>query len=480
MNKSVIMKWFRLGTMAVVAGAFAVQVVYAVIWAIQNGNNVQDFYDSAVYISGASTMQSDQWRLIGYSFFLKVFLWLGEHYAVPVYLVQVIVGVLCFTQAIRSIYKMFSGQTISALKALPASVYIITIPIIWQMQFAILPDSLCLSLIVLLLSGVIETWCTKDARIWKNIVMMAVTLLFLGVLERHYFYAGIFLVCMNIFARIILFVKKKYRTKMNTILILCMMIAVLVTSLSATTINRSVPQKEGYASYSMEADLWKRFVYPNIVEDYPHYTERITAIMPEYVAHICGEHYEYYMNSVVPMFEHFNPEEAESICFEVARIGFALHRQEFVESAVKEGIAYACMPLSMVKYMYNNSDSLYGHNFSKMYEMCPRLTADYMHIGMNGLLIVSVLGLLVLVTDVSHDKKGRRRKILTTLYCAVAIVCVTVPIMFFSFAKFDYRIGLFSTFIWATLALITYLKRPSVFDNMEIKNGKYRTNNEWG
>ena len=68
-----ILKWFRIGCMAICTGIAVVQVIYAILWAIGNGNNIQDFYDSSIYLANANSLTSDGWRLIGYSLFLKVF-----------------------------------------------------------------------------------------------------------------------------------------------------------------------------------------------------------------------------------------------------------------------------------------------------------------------------------------------------------------------------------------------------------------------
>ena len=149
-------KWLEIIAMAVITGICLVQVLYAVVWAVRNGNNVQDFYDTAVYLDSALTLQSDGWRLIGYSLILKVFLPFGKSFSVALYLGQCAIGILCFTQVIRSFVKLFWGEQLSFLKALPVAVYIITIPIIWQMQFAVLPDALCLSFSLLLCSGLME------------------------------------------------------------------------------------------------------------------------------------------------------------------------------------------------------------------------------------------------------------------------------------------------------------------------------------
>ena len=450
-------KWLEIIAMAVITGICLVQVLYAVVWAVRNGNNVQDFYDTAVYLDSALTLQSDGWRLIGYSLILKVFLPFGKSFSVALYLGQCAIGILCFTQVIRSFVKLFWGEQLSFLKALPVAVYIITIPIIWQMQFAVLPDALCLSFLLLLCSGLMECRGLKDKpapQVWG---MIAGSLFMLGILERHYFYGGCILIGANLLAQLIHFFKKENRKRSNYITALGLAVIIFIMPIVVVTLWNITPKSETYAAYSPEADLWKRFVYPNIVDDYPYYSEDIQNVFSENdVIEVSGR-YEYYRDKLMPLIEEYGTDNAKTICLEMVKTGWMLHRNELIEKTVKEGISYALIPALMPKYMYNNANSLYGHNFSRMYEVCPKLTADYMHVGMNGFLVVCVLGILMSGVRVLADKHTCKAVIKAILYSIVSTCCITLPAMLFSFARFDYRIGLFSTFAWGICSVVVIM-----------------------
>ena len=105
-----VKKWFRLSIMAICTGIGMVQLIYAIIWAFQNGNNVQDFFDSSIYISGALKMKSDGWRLLGYSCFLFPFKMsegiLKENYVIPVYCVQAVISLLCYAKGCKTIAEV--------------------------------------------------------------------------------------------------------------------------------------------------------------------------------------------------------------------------------------------------------------------------------------------------------------------------------------------------------------------------------------
>lgn len=452
-----ILKWFRIGCMAICTGIAVVQVIYAILWAIGNGNNIQDFYDSSIYLANANSLTSDGWRLIGYSLFLKVFrlaeFVIKDYYVLLIYFAQTVISLLCYAKGCKTFVCLFLKKDVQLKWMLIPATYIVTIPVVWQMQFAILPDAICVALIILLFSLLAEILWDYEKFRWKKICIIGILLVVFGFVHRHYFYAGVLLAIATLLIMLLRMIKKKYCNKKIVYTILIMVACILITSVASNIGNSLIPKSYTYASYSWTVDLWKRFVYPDLYENYPHYTERIVAIVPDYVAQTCDEHYEYYMNSLAPMIRNLNQEEAESIYFELARIGFALHRQEMIENSVKEGIAYAVVPLAMEKYMYNNGNSLYGYNFTRMYEKCPNLTSDYMHIGMNGFCVVSLLGVIMYLLEFLVDRKHKRNRVLTIGYCALSIICVTIPMMFFAVMKFDYRIGLFSVFIWAVVAL---------------------------
>ena len=457
-----IVNRLRLVVMAVLAGIGIVQVILAVAWAVGNGSHIQGFYDSSVYLSNAINGVSDGWRLAGYACVIKLFMLLKgilkEYYVIGIYLFQVAVSLFCFAEGFRCVAVYLFNKKISFKKALLFAGYIVTIPIVWQMQFAILPDAICLALTVLVFAQLVKLFGTKEGFCLPALLVIAVSILLLGVFHRHYLYGALVMVFVGAFILLIRQIKKSYRNRKTLLTALLLIVGIVVLPLVTEKINQAVPRNGSYATYSMAADLWKRFVFPDLHENYPHYTERITAILPDYVTEVCDDYYEYYMNSVGVMIEIANREEAESIYFEIARIGFALHRQDMIKSAVKEATGYCFIPFAMEKYMYNNGNSLYGHNYMKMYDCNPALTAVYMHVGMNGFMVIAVLGCIMFLAECIDHKKLCKKRILSLGWCALAIGTVTAPMMIFAVAKFDYRIGLFSAFVWIVLAVTSIYK----------------------
>lgn len=462
MNKSVT-KWPGIISRAVCLGIFGVQLVYALVWAFRNGNNIQDFYDTAIYIKSAVTMSGDGWRLLGYSVILHLFLgmqqWLGDSYVVPLYLMQGCVSLLCFAQGCKTFAELWLQKKISYNKMLFPALYILTLPVIWQMQFAVLPDALCLALTVLLFSKMAEClWDYRTLR-WDAVLIMLGCLLMIGILHRHYFYGAVLLCFISVMIMLLRSCKKKYRTRESFLMAGITLVCVSITAVLSFTMNAKGIENENYAKYSLTADMWDTFVYPNIQEDYAQYPQTVKDVLPQAYVDEYGSYYEYNMSYIASVIENADPDHAEEIYLEMIQTGLSLHGKEKAVGMAKEGISYVLFPAGMIKYMYFNGNSLYGHNIMKMYETAPKLTIDYMHIGMNGLGIVTVLGLLMFVMNMISDKKHYIHKAHVLLYCALGVFVFICPVMIFSMIGFDYRVGIFSAFIWAMLALLNQYER---------------------
>lgn len=462
-------KWLKLICKALFAGIGIVQCVYAILWAIANGNNVQDFYDTALYISNAELLISDGWRLAGYSVFIRFFMLFegvfGVSYVVLLYLTQACIALICFAEGIRSISRMISGKVMKFSQAILPAIYILTVPIIWQMQFAILPDALALSLVVLLFAKILQLQQDPKQFCWNCLPVIFGALLLLGVLHRHYFYGAWCLLVIEAVVLLFRQIGKKHRIGKAFWASCVLILFAIFTPIMVKAVNNAVPKEDVYATYSIEADLLSRFVYPNLSSDFYAYSEEIKSIIEGYTIPVAGGAHEYYMNGIGPMIENSNLQEAPAIYREMVETGWILHKEEFAKNIVKETVSYLLMPIAMVKYMYYSGVSLYGHNYTKMYEMEPILTAEYMHVSMNGLLAVCILGIMMYLFDFFADKEAKKQRVLTLLHGLVSIVCVTVPLMLFAVARFDYRIGLFSTFIWAGFSIVTILEHRSKGDN---------------
>ncbi len=464
MSKNAIKK-IKCICLAMCTGIGAVQLIYAIIWSFRNGCNVQDFYDTSLYLESAVTMLGDGWRLLGYSVLVRFFLgmqkWFGNYYVTVLYVVQAVISLLCFAQGCKTIGELIYHKKVPYIKMLLPALYILTLPVIWQMQFAVLPDALCVAMIVLMFSKIAEClWKYNDLQ-WPAMLVIFGCLLFISVLHRHYFYSAVLLCGISVLVFIFRGIKKKYRNK-NTIVLVCSIIlSMAVAFIVSGTVNKQNVRTDSYVRYSTEADLWSMFVYPNIREDYDDYPRCVKEVLSQETVVVYGDHYERYMNYIAIEIQNRAGMEAEQIYQEMLQTGMRLHREELAKGILKEGISYLAFPFAMIKNMYYNGDSLYGHNFIRMYEADPGLTNDYMHIGMNGFGLIAVIGILNYFSAFAEKKEGRKNMIAAALYYTTGIIVIILPLMLFSVVKFDYRFGMVPAFVWGAFALISVLCKTS-------------------
>lgn len=461
MKKSQI-KWWRIVGLSVWVGIGLIQLAYALCWAWQNGSNIQDFYDSEKFIQSALHLTCDGWRLAGYSCIIRFFMrfenLLGPGYIVLLYLFQATCTLFCFAEGVRCIRKCFDGYVLPFGWAVAIAGYLVTLPVIWQMQFAVLPDALSLSLVVLAVSKMIEVFLDKESHNFYAKLTIAGSVICIGLLERHYFFG---MICFLFLNGIVLLAhgiwKKDGRQRKLTFgwILLCMAI---VIPFLVEAVNRSVPTVKEYTPYSIQAELIPRFVYPNIKEDYEYYPDAVKEVLPEQLAYRRSEYLELYFEEIGATMAERCTGDVSMLYLDMAKTGFSLHRGEIIKGTVKECILYAMTPFSLLKNMYSNGNSLYGHNYTKMYEMSPKLTADYMHLGINGLLIVIILGSIIGLAEFIFSKKIRKQRGKIFLYAAGCAFCITMPMILLSIMRFDYRNGLFILFLWALFA-VTYISR---------------------
>lgn len=464
-----IAKWLKIVSIAIWIGIYAVQMIFAICWAFRNGNHIQSFYETSIYFGNAIDMVSDGWHLSGYAVIIRIFMlleiFLDENYIIVLYLFQVFCSLICYAYGYRCLTRIMFKKHLSIFKSLLPAGYILTLPTVWQMQFSVLPDALCLCVAILIFVSLANLLMVSNKLEWNHLLIVGGGLLLLGVFHHHYFYGAWCLVCIAAFISLIRMLNKKYRGKKGVYTIGILILSIIICPVVANAVNQTVPKKGEYITHSLSAELLERFVFEEMSENSPYYNNLIADDAKDYLNENPIIYMEEYYRSFGPMIENNNPKAAEETYKEMARVGFSVQREEIISEIIKETVAYSLVPIAMEKYMYNNGNSLYGHNYSKMYETSARLTADYMHVGMNGLLAVGILGWIVFGMYFIRQKEGRGKRIFALLWYALGIWSITFPQMLFSVGKFDYRIGLFSTFIWGIFAITNILNKTDVISD---------------
>ncbi len=436
----------------ILLGAFLVQIILAFIWAWNNFFTVQEFYETNLYFSSVLERQGDGWNLRGYPLLLEAmqalfhFSWI--RYYVVIYILQVVFSWICFSGSVMSFVKIFMHRQMSPFYALLLGAYVLTIPVVWQMQFALLPDALCLAAVCVLFSRGLELVYDPGSFHWDFLYVMAGTLILTGLFERHYFY-GAAIWCVIIYLHYILkrraglreveeiererkkvtdgvniveLYKKRTRGPVRKTLIFYPMVCVLVCIVVIAFLHAERMGVEN--RYNIVADFMNRAVLPYAENTERFYDEELQVCVAE-------------------------PETALALCKEA----FELHGSDIVLRLAKEGAGHVFAPFSIVKYMHQGGNSKFGYNYSRMWEDTPVLTRNYFYVGNHGALMVVLAGLVTGIVTCIKNKELRCRFAKLLLLPIAAILVITFARVIFSTISIDYRDSLFAQCIWVITAV---------------------------
>lgn len=446
--------WCKRILMSVWLAAFLLQLVLAVCWAVQNWNCVQEFYDTKIYIDGIINRTTDGWHLPGYSVLLfvirKFFGFVKAEYIPGVYMFQVLFSLFCFTEGLRSLVKAWTGRHLSYLYAVLAGIYILTLPTIWQMQFALLPDAMCLAATCILAVKLLEMIRDPLKFRWDCLYVVAGALLLTGTYERHYFYGCLVLTICFGFAAVISKIKTFKGLKKEWKTAVFLPAVIVIVTFATMLYPRAIGIAGPYPSYSITADFMRRTVVPYVTETSKDANEEWSAyITPELVkAHEDSEIGFY--TAILPSIEQRTAPAQDSVYADLILYSMKRNGADILSRFVKETAGYLVAPFSNVKYIYAAGNSHYGYNFSRMWLQAPKLTGMYMRVGTIGFALVVTTGIACAIFLSIKDKKYFKNLLRTLLLSLSAIVCITVPLALFATRMYDYRLSLFAQCVWVT------------------------------
>ncbi len=454
--------WCRHILISIWIGVFAVQLVLAVMWAFANWNIVQEFYDTKIYIDSVVQRTTDGWHLPGYSVYLFVirrfFGFVKAEYIPGMYVFQILFSVFCFAESFRSIVVTYTRREFGYLYGLLAGIYVVTLPSVWQMQFAILPDAMCLAATCILTVKMLEIMRDTAKFRWDCCYVVAGALLLTGTFQRHYFYGCLIItVLFGAFAvgrklKACKGLKEEWKTAvfLPVIVVVVLFVTVLYP--------RAIGVAGAYASYSIEADLMRRTVVPYLTENAEYGNEEWNRyVTPELVKAHENSELGFY-TAILPQIEQQAGEETEAVCRNLITFSVKRNAKDIGVRLIKEMTGYVFAPLSNVKYIYAAGNSRYGYNLTRMWEQTPLLTKRYMVVGNCGLLLLVTAGFAVSIFSTVKKKSGWKPLLQGVSTALLALAGVTLPLVVFAARMYDYRLSNFAQCVWAFSVLFLILK----------------------
>jgi heme exporter protein D len=433
-------EWINLIGRAAFTAAFAVQTVLALIWGVLNITLLQNYEESAIYLSLAERGGSDGFHLFGYVLFVmfakKVESVTHLPYQSVLYVIQIILCEMILYAATAAFLRAMTGERIRARYVLGLSVFLLGNVYMWRLMFAVLPDGISVCILLLVLSHLI-LWIRRigDEKSYVYLFPSLSGCLFLGFLSWKYFWTAVAVSLILLLGGLIKsFAKKKevWKKAPFSVAILFVILAAIIGLVMLE--NRSIQKKtvpEYKATYSITADIAKRFQYPNpydTIDNYP-----------------------------------ITDEESEPS---------ELSKEAVIKEAMKEYFSLVTSPviLSFREYPFGSTPNPLYLNL--MWQKTPRLTGIFVLASSLGFALSVIVSLFAGVVGlVASPSEVRKRNLLTYIITAAMIAGSSFVIFMLSVPVFDYRNAMCAYGLWAFLTGLIIMKRDEglIFVGKEVK-----------
>ncbi len=460
-----------------VHGVVLLQTVLAIIWAVWQFTTVQAFDESRVYLSMAEGMYADGFRLIGYPLLLRLCMWLGTVFKAPfsvfLYLLQLIIVNYLTDRGMSAFLRGVVGRKVSSRHAGVLTALVVTNPFVWQMIFAALPDALCFGLTFYLLGNMFLWMKKKEESTTAFAIVSLVALLLLSVLQRKAFWVALTSMAILVMIGWIRSAKQyaKDKTKPRASRFVIPIVGALICLASAVFVNEAIREntiKGETMHYSLSADAMKRFVYPNLYDAYPNYTEEFKEQMPDYIIQTMnGGGIEYYYNSMGIMMEiRWGGRKTTQLCRMLNFRTVLSHKQTWIKSTAKEWFAGVFSPFVLSKRTYPFGDSVNPLYLNLMWKKAPSLTLLYVNVGRWGFPVCIMLLLLCgLICLPGSGKERIKHSLKHSIFFIGLIMQTALSTILLSVPLFDFRNCLLPCMLWAVwgMSMIIFEKDEELF-----------------
>lgn len=470
MNKSVKEKCISV-IYGVICGVVLLQTVLAAIWAVGNFTSVQGFEDSRLYLSMAEGGFSDGFHLIGYVLLINLSKWLGGVFKLPftvfLYLLQLIIVQQLTDKGMGAFLRGLAGKKVPMHRVAILTTLVVTNPFLWQMTFAVLPDAISFALSFYIL-GYMFLWMKREEeRNTPFAVVSFLAFLILGIWERKAFWVtgtSVVILCLIGWIRTARAYRKN-RFKAQAARFIVPVAGVAICLLCAVFVNKAIRKdtyQGEYMEYSLQADAMKRFVYPNLMDSYPNYTDEFKEQMPDYIISTFQKGgMEYYYNSMGPMMEiRWGAKKTKKLCGMLNIKAATSHKSYLAKETAKEWFAGTFSPFILAKKRYPLGDSINPLYLNLMWKKMPNLTDLYVTIGRIGYPVCIVFMLLCGILSIADEGKERFKSLLKTglLFGGLILQTALSPLLL-SVPEFNFRNVLLPCMLWAVVGMAMMISK---------------------
>lgn len=361
-----------------------IQILAGVAWVVANFGSFQEFWESLELKEISHTLLTDEYVGILYPVLIKVTGLVSGVTKIPYYLFLYGLQIAVQFTALQMLLKEIPYRCWMVL-------WIMTIPAVAQINLAVLPQSLAVSMLLLCIH-----YCMNE-----NWLVSAVFWLLAGLLIPEYLLFGAGLYGIWLLGRCI----KENDHRKRTI---CMGITgILIVSLSAGIIDNLTVESysRGRMSRTAASMALHRAVWPNFSGYQYFWNNDIKNLFTsEDLMEIDRNPYNVSTQFGYLMEKEYGAEKAESAYWYMAKESFRIGTRSVVEGITQDFILYGMSPFVLIWNLRGAGVSFCGWNYSRMSQNTPVLTRYYAYYAGNAFLILFILSMLYCLTG----KRGRR------------------------------------------------------------------------
>lgn len=490
---------------ALICGIFFIgmtlQICLGIMWMLGNIGGFQQFGESYYLIEISKSFLCDEYTGILYPVLIMLARGVQKitsiSYATILYVIQLFVAcysahrflnVIGVTSNIRTVRT--SRQHCQSEKEIHkkwiryasfwdiwGSLCLLTIPSAMQCHLAVLPNSLTLSMSLLLLSFGIEavqvmSFTQKTQNNSESAVILPLraqlrtasrTLepsspvllkmlpfwLAASLLMPEYSLLLAVPMAYIYYKKLKYYWKYNYRRLLQNTVWLLMAIMVVIGASNLT----QIPGSQGKMHSSVSATAVKRFVWPWFLENYSFWPEEIQNIMTVEQAREISWYPDYVTELFGPMVEdNMGERQAHRLYRAMVKIAINIHTKDIALALIHDTISYSVSPLMLgITLEGYGMTSFSGRNYEIMKNKLPGLTRDYVWYGNWWFSICLLLVGISLLIRSKESWKRTGKRLLLFLTCAGMVFYYTMS----GAGIMDYKNTILVTLLWYCLIIKT-------------------------
>lgn len=406
--------------------AMVVQMVFSFVWMVKNFNTVPGFGDTGEYIGLSESLALDEYRPILYPLVLRVARKISpEHFYHYVYVFQTLLsfGSMCYAVfAIDSVVTIRSERNKNNVFFwVFGGLYLTSIPMITWFNFTILTDSMATSLLVVMLSAVIQVIYKGDLSL-RNGIIIALSLIGQSLTRSERFYSEVAIIF--VFATMALLRNPK-RRRIIALGTACILV-ISVCFVSVVKSKTQIKGRNGRADTSLSFIMLDRIVNPHMTENYQYFPQEIRDNITLEDAEYFDTHNNSVMYQMAPLLEgKVGKAKAEEYYRTMAKIVWE-HSSKAIISDVGDTILHIMVTPLMhylaLKSIYHRSNV--GWNVHCLSSSTPELTLRYDIISFYILLLTIGIAIIILIGNLIQHTHRKGPFVLLPYFMQGAVTCL--------------------------------------------------------